>query len=428
LNWAGNLIFMLLYGLLGSGWLLHGRFWRKSPVRREVLLAAFWLKILAGSAYGLAYFHVYQTGDIVHYFQDSQVIYGTLAQNPAHFLEMTFGFSSSGQVPDHLLYIDDQLRLNWRTQEFLSVRINSLFNVFTFGHFYGNIVLLCLFSLMGLTWLHRVLAESFPRHAGVLAFAVFFMPSTLFWCSAIHKDAVTLFSLGALLYGTRQLVLNPRFRHMALFSFGAFLLWNCRSYMVLLLIPNLAMYTWCLRHPGPHFLRFTAMHLVLLGLLVPLSRLSPAFDVLGRLRAEQEFLLDLKGNTHLPMRPIGDSAAELVANLPMALDHVWLQTFTNPPENGFQVVAAISGVLQVLLLLILLSGWRWRRSYAPVLAFCFFFSLGVLLVVGLTVPALGAIVRYKSAMLPLVFAAALVGNPPSRWPNWLPRPRFLLKG
>jgi hypothetical protein len=372
-NWAGNLFFVALYGLLGSGWILRGRIWGKSPVRRPVLLAAFWLKILAGSAYGLVYFHGYQTGDIVRYFQDSQVIYGTLFQHPRHYFEMVFGFSASGRVPDHLLYIDDQLWLNWRTQEFLSVRINSLFNLFSFGHFYGNVVLLCLFSLLGLTWLHRALAESFPRHAGVLALAVFFMPSTLFWCSAVHKDAVTLFALGALLYSTKKLVLNPRFRHMVLFGLGSFLLWNCRSYMVLLLLPNLAIYAWSLRNPGPHVLRFALMHALLLGSLLPLSRISPAFDVLGRLRAEQEYLLNLKGITHLPIRPIGDSPAALLANLPMALDHVWLKTFTNPPTNAFQVVAAISGASLApnlrarpgFLPLFQLRGLAGRRPYCP---------------------------------------------------------------
>ncbi len=416
-----------MFSLLGSLWILRGKYWAGSRLKRSVLLSAFLLKVGAGCLYGLVYFNVYKTGDIVHYFQDSKVIYSALPQEPLHFLQMTFGYSPDGQVPDHLLYLDDQMRLNWRTQEYLSVRINSLLNLLSFGHFYGNIALLCIVSMIGLNWLHLSLCQAFPRHSAALALAVFFLPSTLFWCSAVHKDAITLFSLGAIIYGISALVRVPGFSDLFKVLLGMLLMWNSRSYLVLILLPNLFLYVYGLRHSGRHMLRFTLFNLLLLILLIPLGRGIPALDILGRLAFEQEFLLELKGNTHLDMRPIGDSLWSLLSNFPMALDHVWLKPFTHPPQNLFQGIAAIFGFLQMLLLLLLLSRWRFRRNYDPLLSFCLFFSLAMLLVVGLTVPALGAIVRYKSAVLPLVFAVALVGNDPRRWPAWLPSPNKLLK-
>ena len=410
---------------------MKGRFWQRSRLKRGVLVSAFLFKVLAGCLYGVFYFNVYHTGDIVHYFQDSRVIYSALPENPGHFLQLTFGYSPSGEVPEHLSYLYDQMWLSWRTQEYFSVRVNSVFNLLSFGHFYGNIALLCIVSMMGLVWLHEALSEAFPQHSGSLVIAVFFMPSTLFWCSAIHKDAVTLFSLGALLYSILMLIRQPQLRHVLLVAAGTFFLWNSRSYMVMILLPNLFVYTYGLRHEGPHFLRFFAMNAGLLLAVIALEYFVPQIDLLGKLAFEQEFLLALKGNTHLPMRPIGDTLGSLLSNIPMALDHVWLKTFTNPPVNGFQILAAISGASQVAFILWLGFGWRFRHYNTPMLAFCIFFSFAVLLVVGLTVPALGAIVRYKSSMLPLVFAAAIAGNNPerlkARFLGWALDPSRLLK-
>lgn len=375
---------------------------------------AFWLKIIAGCLYGWFYFNIYQTGDIVHYFQDAKTIYSALPEHPGHYLQLTFGYSPTGEVPAHLDYLRDAMRLSWRTPEYFSVRVNSLFNLLSFGHFYGNIALICLLSLMGLAQLHWVLGRTFPEHKGVLALAVFFMPSTLFWCSAVHKDALTLLALGMILYAVNRLRERQTLRDVLALASGALLMWNCRSYLLMILLPNLVLYLYGQRHPGHHVWRFFAANIALLVLLIGIKPWLPGLDILGKLAFEQEFLLQLKGNTQLPMRPIGPSGLSLLENLPMALDHIWLRSFTHQPQNTFQWMAAVSGLSQVLVLAYLVSGWRFRRRYPALLAFCLTYSLAVLLVVGWTVPALGAIVRYKSALLPLLFSAALVGNRPER--------------
>ncbi len=422
-----NAFFVLLYTALGCWWILRGAFWDRSRLQRPVLLTAFLLKVLAGLAYGLVYFGFYQTGDAVHYFQDSRVIFSALPERPDHYLQLTFGYSPSGEVPESLRYLYDDMRLSWRTQEYLSVRINSLLNLLSFGHYYGNTTLLALLALMGLVMLHEAWSEAFPRHAGVLALAIFFLPSTLFWCSAVHKDAVTLFSLGAVLYALRRLAGEARLRHALLLSLGLFLLWNARSYLVMLMMPGLVLYVVCLRNPGRNLWRFAVLHALLLAGLVAVHTWLPEVDLLGKLAFEQEFLLGLQGNTHLPMRPIGDSLGSLLANLPMALDHVWIKPFSHPPGHVLQWVSAVAGLGQLLMVLLLLTGWRLRRNYHPLLGFSLWFSLSVLVVVGLTVPALGAIVRYKSAVMPLVFSCLLVVNHPGRWPAWLPSPKHFIK-
>jgi hypothetical protein len=56
-----------------------------------------------------------------------------------------------------------------------------------------------------------------------------------------------------------------------------------------------------------------------------------------------------------------------------------------------------------LLLFLVFLFWRKNGTkLTPLLLFCIFFSLAVLMMIGYTVNVLGAIVRYRSIVLPLL--------------------------
>jgi hypothetical protein len=64
----------------------------------------------------------------------------------------------------------------------------------------------------------------------------------------------------------------------------------------------------------------------------------------------------------------------------------------------------------ILFWLIIIIGIIYRRkefSLPPVIWTCFIFSILTLLVIGYTVPFSGAVVRYRSLVLPLILAPVL---------------------
>ncbi|MFT7587934.1 MAG: hypothetical protein ACI959_000139 [Limisphaerales bacterium] len=419
---------ILFYCILGVLWILRGKIWAKSRIKRQVLAALFLVKVSLGIVYGLAYYEYYQTGDIVHYHKDSELIYSTLPEKPGDYLQLTFGYSRSGEVPPHLSYIYDEMRLSWRTQEYTLVRVNSLFNLFSFGHYYVNVVFMSLISLVGLILLHEAFSSAFPKRSGHLLMSICFIPSTLFWCSGIHKDGITLFALSVLIYAVSVLARKPKSMWVLAAGFAAFLLWNTRAYSLLILLPNLMIYWWCLKKPGKNWLRFFVVNLILLFAFAEIHHFVPRLNFLAKLAFEQEFLLNLKGNTHLAMRPIGNSVWSLASNIPMALDHLFLKPIFHKPDNSFQWIAAVDNAIQLILLIGLLCFTNLKRiSKHPLLPLAFFFSCTLLLLIGISVPSLGAIVRYKSVALPFLFAIALIFSDPKKWPKWLPSGKAFVK-
>ena len=54
--------------------------------------------------------------------------------------------------------------------------------------------------LFGLIALFKVLNSFFPNKKWAILFGIFLLPSTLFWCSGIHKDGIVFLSLMLVVY------------------------------------------------------------------------------------------------------------------------------------------------------------------------------------------------------------------------------------
>ena len=403
----------LAYAALFSLWILRGRLWSRTRIRRPVLVGLFFLQSALGIGYGLIYSQYYRTGDVVHYFQDSQVIYSALPERPEAYLELTFGFSRDGKVPEYVadLY-EDRMRLGRRTQEYLPVRVNALLNLFSFGHYSVNVLFMALAVLGALVVLHGLFAEVWPARAGPLAVGVFLIPSTLFWCSGIHKDGITVVALTLVLWGLTRLAHRGRLRFFAGVVIGVLLLLGCRAYLLLLLLPNAALYAVSLRRRWRALPRFAVLNVLLVVAFVYAPVVDPRMDLVAKLQFEQDFMKALIGNTHLAMRPIGTDLWGILAGLPAAFDHVLLQPIRHRPEHVFQWAAAIDAVAQLALAGLLLWAAPWRRQpMPPIAAFSIVYALAVFALIGMSVPLLGAIVRYKSVVLPFLFATGFGYGP-----------------
>ncbi|HUQ97210.1 MAG TPA: hypothetical protein VM010_06070, partial [Chitinophagaceae bacterium] len=75
-------------------------------------------------------------------------------------------------------------------------------------------------------------------------------------------------------------------------------------------------------------------------------------------------------------------------------------------------LAAAVEINCLLLLVLVFLIWNYKAIRLNGFSlFCIFFSLSVLLIIGYTVNFLGAIVRYRSVILPLLFVPVLVQVP-----------------
>jgi hypothetical protein len=149
------------------------------------------IKILAGLFFAGVYLLYYKGGDTVYYFTGSQSIAGMLNKNLLVFFKLLFGnhslevYSMFDRTTGWPPYFHD-------TNAFAVSRFNVPFYILGFGSYLGNTIVMNFILFFGIWRFYKMLVELFPENKKWLAYAVFYVPSVVFWSSGILKDGWTL--------------------------------------------------------------------------------------------------------------------------------------------------------------------------------------------------------------------------------------------
>jgi hypothetical protein len=118
---------------------------------------------------------------------------------------------------------------------------------------------------------------------------------------------------------------------------------------------------------------------------------------------QQAYIQMVPGNSSIPIKQLKPNVGSFIKNTPQAISLAAIRPYPSDIYHLLSMAAAVEINLILLFLLILVF---WRRKDGPVswpvIWFILFFSLSLLLVVGFSVNNLGAIVRYRSIILPLL--------------------------
>jgi hypothetical protein len=434
------LLFILYCGLCGFG-ILRMPFFMKSGIRPAVLLTLFGLHVLAGCVHNLIAWRFYpEHGDIWFYFQFSFLERHRLLHDPHLFLY----YNSSWDAISHNAITFIQIILD--AASFDDMWINTL--LLSFPVFLGN------------TALYRVFRRQFPG-SPLSAATAFLLPSTLFWTSCIHREAMLFMLLGLLFYWLDKAgsFKGARFSHKdgglsrkstrksffyASCAFLAIIFF--RFAVAIALVPALLAWLFTL-HPLPRR-KGWIIGGVGASLLLLLFLAAPQLSTRWRreLATQQHSFLVLPGNSKLYLPELNDSWASLLEAAPAALRNGLFEPL--PGSGGQQIYqlfalellwlwAIVAAALLRLLILHKPTGPfpsdslppdRKRASDLRALSgsrCCILFALFGMLQIGLIIPFVGAIIRYRSIFLPFLVAPCLFSlrnwQPFQTFNTWLSR-------
>jgi Mn2+/Fe2+ NRAMP family transporter len=132
---------------------------------------------------------------------------------------------------------------------------------------------------------------------------------------------------------------------------------------------------------------------------------SPALNFPGFIAQRQVDFLGLNpANTLVSINPLQPSFASFATNAPQALWHsLGRPTFFDGKLSLMLLPFALESTVYATLIIVYFISGKQRRSFnQPIILFGFFFSISICLVIGYTVPILGAVVRYRAIYLPFL--------------------------
>ena len=420
-----NYLLFITYLLFFSWLVTRVRFFTQSGIDKPVLIMLFLLKVMAGIFYGwmgVYYGGTAQMVDTWHFHEEARIEYQILWDRPGEYFSNLF---ISNYPQGYGGFFDSSLSYWNDLKSNVFIKFVSILHIFSFENYYINVIFYSFLSFFGPVALFRVLKEKFPDAQKALIAGIFLIPSSLYWCSGLHKEGFLFLGISLIIYHGYRLLQTRSFRAgpIAGVLLGIVILFLLRNFILVVLFPALLAWFVSARSRWRPRMVFGIVFVCFVLLFFNLRLLSPTFDLPAVVVSKQQAFLQLKGSSSLAISELEPTALSFLVHTPQAISLSTLRPYPSDIRHLPSLFAAVETLL--LLLIMLLSIFVPRGDRPPagaLLYFLLFFSLSLLLVIGFSVNNLGAIVRYRSIVLPLLLAPALART------DWKKIVRFISQG
>jgi hypothetical protein len=300
---------------------------------------------------------------------------------------------------------------------FTEVVTSFLYALYT-PSFLGGFVLFAFLSYLGQLFFFSAFRPWFGQEkVKYYAYAVFFLPSLVFWPAGIGKDALMVFSLGMAAYGVSRLLREYQIGALFLIAPALYLAASIRPHVagIFGIATVLAMLLGkaprkMQGHPKRALMILTALG----GAAILLATFSSTFEVTvegaGATRDTSEFLADVNEQTSTGGSQIEGGGIASPAQLPLAIVTVLFRPLIHEGTSLQVIFSAVEGTA-----LLLFTVWKlptiWRNKRLlrekPYLMVTFFYTGGFIVAFS-AILNLGILARQRVQVLPF-FLALLVG-------------------
>ena len=391
-----------------------------SPFSISSLQFAFILKILVSFILFFLYSYYYTNrseADTFRYFDDSAILYNSLHNNPTDFFKMMSGIG----IDNH--YFDENYfskMNNWyRSYENglindnrLVIRINALIRIFSFGSYHIHAVIFNFFAFIGAFELSRLFFK-ISKTKWKSYIAAFLIPSFVFWSSGVLKETLLIGLLGIWLNRAYLIWHNEiSFKNSVLVLFGFFFLFVLKIYVLLAFSPviiywsiNKIIRDWRFSL----FLTFTAFAGILLITPLVFHQIDPLHILVQKQHDFINLAETFDAKSKIELFYMEESYLSFLNAAPIG----FINSFFRPYPwdiNSFLVLLPFLENLLLLVLLIFTCIYRNKldkNQFEFILSSIIFIG-GLYVVIGVSTPVIGAIVRYKIPGLPFVFICLLI--------------------
>ncbi len=402
-------IFILLFCLIIWKW----KWFHDPSIPTYLFIFFFIIKILAGIFAGDLYLNRYNGGDTYTFFQSSIKITESFYKSPADFTYMVTGIGNDRD------FIEKYGSINaWDNNDVVYndnrtiIRINALIGLVSMKIYNVHVIFFTFMSMIGLIAIFKAIRLLTPQSPFLVLSIIFLIPGVVFWLSMASKESILMFAMGIMFYTCVSLLtVSKSFLHILGMFLSGFLFVHIKAYFLVLITPALIAFSWTIATGNRYApLKYMLVYLVFGGLFFGAKYITDGFDpvqlvFMKRYNFEafaQAFPMDMSSYIEVPS--FTSDWHSVIAAFPDAISSVLLRPYLWESDSLLITFAAIENVLILLSLAIGLIYFNRESAIknSNLIMFCLFFVLSVFVLIGLTTPVMGAIVRYKAPILPFL--------------------------
>jgi hypothetical protein len=381
------------------------------------------------------YYPVRMEADTFKYFDDSKYLYNALWEHPLDYFKMLFGINCEN---DYFLkqYYSDMY--NWYrsydngllNDNRLVIRLNAFVRLFSFGNYHVHSLFFNFLTFIGSYSLARLFLV-FSESKWKTYLIVFLIPSFVFWSAGILKESILIFALGSFTWNVYKIISGSH--KISTYLWIVFLipiLFVMKFYVFVALIP--AILAWWISQKTKrtiiiHLFTIVACLLAALGI----GTIFPSYNFLVIMAAKQGDFINLANFLNVNSSIYMDYLEPNLWSFIKASPKAFINTLTRPWPTELKGILFYPPLFENLFIIfILFIGWFYRKKVNPkqwkFIIFCLTFSILLFVIIGLTTPIIGAIVRYKIPAIPFLIFVALLFLDDSKLPQKLRSNKFIL--
>ncbi|MEO7394899.1 MAG: hypothetical protein ABIU11_08120, partial [Chitinophagaceae bacterium] len=254
--------------------------------------------------------------------------------------------------------------------------------------------------------IYKVMTDVFPGKKMAILLATFLVPSFLYWTSGLHKEGLIFTGVSMVIYiiyfSLKENKLTAK-RFLLIFV-SLLLILALRNFIIIILLP--AILAWLLANRWSKYglAIFASLYLFFGILFFTLRYIDSRLDFPQAVVNKQQEFIQLKGgNSSIPIKQLQPTAISFLKTTPQAINLSTIRPYPSDVRHILSLAAAIeiNALLLMFILFIFFPGPNGNHS-KNLAYFCIFFSFSLLLAIGFSVNNLGAIVRYRSIIMPLL--------------------------
>jgi hypothetical protein len=376
-------------------------------------------KIIGGIGFALIYLYYYKGGDTFGYFDVASKLAKLFLESPIDYVNVLIKDTYS-DINFSQYNIDLKSKIG--SEEWVTIRILSFFNLFSFNNYLLLTIVLCLITYIGNWKLFQLFVKLTNVKEGWIAIACFFIPSMVFWGGGVLKDTVAFFALCLFFNSISQIIFLKQKKLIHFVSMIIFFLlcFNVKSYIILSFVPSLmfgafVFYKAKIRNIIIR-LMVTPILFLIMGLIIYSSvlKLSEESDKYQLEKLENRIKGFHSWHTHQ-----GGSSYDLgvedfevstiIQKIPVAINVTFFRPYFWEARNVVVIIGALESFVFFMLFLLSLKSFIQYLFFGKKLSFIFTIALTFSLILGFSVGFtsynFGALARYKIPCLPFAFLA-----------------------
>lgn len=381
--------------------------------------ALFAAKALGGVALFFVYTLYYtnrEQADIFKFYDDGITLHHIINDNPSIGNKLFWGDG------DETTLVEEAKMCNWRrpfsktmlNENRMLIRVHTALSFITFGLYQLHNLFFCWLAFLGIWFITKTVSLSFSQRSATLWAVLLFFPSVVLWADGLLKESVLLFALGVVVWMASRAGFS--LIRLAVILIALLVMAYTRTILAVIVIVAVGGY-WASTKVNRNraMLGLHAMlYVLLIAIALVLPKIDPLYDYFKVIAKKQHYTYEeakvtgAKSLVELPR--IDKSPISVITTVPLGFFYALLQP--TPLQSHGKVIVFVNGVENLLFVLLfvflLLKVQKQEGERARLFWLLFFIAAVYLSFIGLLVPVLGNMVRYKAVVVPLLIAALLL--------------------